>query len=75
MSRDLRHYSKQTIQRLITGGLILLFAVGGALIFYFYGGGAAILGMVCLLAGLMPIGIIILILGIMEWIVERNRLG
>jgi len=75
MSRDLRQYSKQTIQRLITGGLILLFSVGGALIFYFYGGGAAILGMVCLLAGLMPIGIIILILGIMEWIVERNRNG
>jgi len=73
MSRDLRQYSKQTIQRLITGGLILLFAVGGALIFHFYGGGAAILGIVCLLAGLMPIGIIILILGIMEWIVERNR--
>ncbi|MHB0922812.1 MAG: hypothetical protein ACYC6H_10050 [Bellilinea sp.] len=73
MSRDLRQYSKQTIQRLIAGGLILLFAVGGALIFHFYGGGAAILGVVCLLAGLMPIGIIILILGIMEWIVERNR--
>ena len=73
MSRDLRQYSKQTIKRLITGGLILLFAVGGALIFHFYGGGAAILGMVCILAGLIPIGIIILILGIMEWIVERNR--
>ncbi len=73
MSRDLRQYSKQTIQRLIAGGLILLFAVGGALIFHFYGGEAAILGVVCLLAGLMPIGIIILILGIMEWIVERNR--
>lgn len=73
MPRDLRQYSKQTIQRLITGGLILLFAVGGALIFHFYGGGAAILGMICMLAGLMPIGIIILILGIMEWIVEHNR--
>lgn len=73
MSRDLRRYSKQTIQRLIFGGLILLFAVGGTLIFYFYGGGAALLGMVCLLAGLLPIGLIILILALMELIVERNR--
>lgn len=73
MPRDLRQYSKQTIQRLITGGLILLFAVGGALIFHFYGGGAAILGTVCLIAGLMPIGIIMIILAVMEWIVERNR--
>lgn len=73
MSRDLRRYSKQTIQRLIFGGLILLFAVGGALIFYFYGGSAALLGMICLLAGLMPIGLIIFILAVMEWIVERNR--
>ncbi len=73
MSRDLRRYSKQTIQRLITSGLILLFAVGGALIFYFYGGAAALLGIICLLAGLLPIGLIILILALMEFIVERNR--
>ena len=73
MSQDLRRYSKQTIQRLILGGLILLFAVGGTLIFYFYGGAAALLGMICLLAGLLPIGLIILILALMEFIVERNR--
>lgn len=73
MSRDLRRYSKQTFQRLIAGGLILLFAVGGTLILYFYGGSAALLGMICLLTGLMPVGLIMLILSIMEWIVERNR--
>lgn len=73
MTRDLRRYSKQTIQRLILGGLILLFAVGGILILYFYGSGAALLGILCLLAGLIPIGLIILILTIMEYVVEHNR--
>ncbi len=70
---DLRRYSRQTMRRLITGGLILLFAVGGILIYWIYGGGAALLGILCILIGLVPVGLIILILGIMEWIVERNR--
>jgi hypothetical protein len=70
---DLRRYSRQTMRRLITGGLILLFAVGGILIYWIYGGGAALLGILCILIGLVPVGFIILILGIMEWIVERNR--
>lgn len=73
VTRDLRKYASQTTRRLILGGLISLFAVGGALIFAFYGGGAALLGVICLLAGLFPIGLIIIILAIMERIVERNR--
>ena len=70
---DLRSYSRQTMRRLITGGLILLIAVGGILIYWIYGAGAAFLGILCILIGLVPVGMIILILGIMEWIVERNR--
>ena len=70
---DLRSYSRQTMRRLITGGLILLIAVGGILIYWIYGAGAAFLGILCILIGLVPVGLIILILGIMEWIVERNR--
>lgn len=73
MTRDLHKYASQTTRRLILGGIISLFAIGGALIFAFYGGGAALLGDICLLAGLFPIGLIILILAIMERIVERNR--
>jgi len=73
VTRDLRKYASQTTRRLILGGLISLFAVGGALIFAFYGGSAALLGVICLLAGLFPIGLIIIILAIMERIVERNR--
>ena len=70
---DLRSYSRQTMRRLITGGLVLLIAVGGILIYWIYGAGAAFLGILCILIGLVPVGMIILILGIMEWIVERNR--
>lgn len=73
MTRDLRKYASQTTRRLILGGIISLFAVGGALIFTFYGGGAALMGVICLLAGLLPIGSIIIILAIMERIVERNK--
>ena len=73
MPQDLRKYSSQTFKRLIIGGLILLFAVGGALIFQFYGGGAAALSILCLVVGLVPVGLIIVILAVMEWIVERNR--
>jgi len=70
---DLRRYSRQTYRRLIIGGILLLFGVGGALIYWSYGAGGAILGILCLLVGLIPVGLIIFILGIMEWIVERNR--
>jgi hypothetical protein len=73
MPDDLRRYSRQTIQRLIAGGLILLLAVGGILIYWIYGAGAAFLGILCILIGLLPIGLILLILGIMEWIVEHKR--
>ena len=73
MADDLRRYSRQTIQRLIAGGLMLLIGVGGILIYWIYGIGAAFLGVLCIFIGLLPIGLILLILGIMEWIVERNR--
>lgn len=73
MPDDLRRYSSQTIQRLIAGGLMLLIGVGGILIYWIYGIGAAFLGVLCIFIGLLPIGLIILILGVMEWIVERNR--
>jgi hypothetical protein len=73
MPDDLRRYSRQTMQRLIAGGLMLLIGVGGILIYWIYGIGAAFLGVLCIFIGLLPIGLIFLILGIMEWIVERNR--
>jgi membrane protein YdbS with pleckstrin-like domain len=72
-SRDLKRYSRQTITRLIIGALFFLFVVGGGLILYFYGTGAAALGILCLLAALVPVALIGLILWLMEWIVKRDR--
>jgi hypothetical protein len=75
MSRDLRRYARQTNFRLILGGLAILYLVGGSLIYVIYGAQAALLGVLCLTAGLAPIGLIILLLGVMEWIVKRSGQG
>jgi len=74
MVRDLRRYARQTQFRLIAGALLILFLVGDGLIYLIYGQGAAVFGLLCLLAGLAPIAIIVLALGIFEWVVNRaNR--
>jgi hypothetical protein len=71
MSRDMRKYSRQTTIGLIIGGLLLLFIVGGGLIYLIYGQGAALSGVACLLFGLVPIGIISLVLWLLGWISKR----
>ncbi len=74
MVRDLRRYAKQTNFQLIIGGLLLLFLVGDGLIYLIYGRSAAILGFVCLLAGIAPLALIWLALSLIDWIVRRaNR--
>ena len=72
MSKDLRKYAKQTNTRLIVGGILLLIIVGGGLIYLIYGGGAAITGLLCIFAGLIPILLIIIVLAIIDWIVKKN---
>jgi len=69
--RDLRQYAQQTTTRLIFGGLLLLFLIGDGLIWIFFGKEAAVLGLICLLAGLFPVIIIWLSLNLLEWIVRR----
>lgn len=71
MSRDLRRYTRQTNLRLIIGGLLLLFGVGGGLIYIIYGRDAAIFGLLCLAAGLLPVIIIVVILRLLEWIAKK----
>lgn len=66
MSRDLRKYARQTNFRLALGGILVLFGVGGGLIWVIYGRDAAILGFICLAAGLAPIGLVWLALGGLE---------
>jgi hypothetical protein len=71
--RDLREYAKQTNIRLALGALVLLLVVGIGLIYIFYGEEAAGLGLVCLLAALVPIILILFIFLAIEWILKRAR--
>ena len=71
MSKDLRRYAKQTNSRLILGGILLLFVIGDGLVYIFYGGGAAVMGLVCLLAGLFPLLLIWLALMGLGWLSRR----
>ncbi len=72
MSRDLRQYARQTHIQLIIGFLLILFIIGDGLIYLFYGQGAAMMGVICLLAGLTPITLIIVSLWIIDWVVRRK---
>ena len=72
--RDLREYTKQTNVRLVLGAFILLFIVGVALIWTFYGERAAGMGLVCLLAALVPVILILFIFVGIEWILKHARL-
>jgi hypothetical protein len=71
MIRDLRKYARQTSVQLFVGFLILLFIVGDGLIYLIYGQSAAIMGLTCVLAGLLPVIVIALIFFLLGWIVER----
>jgi hypothetical protein len=74
MSRDLRQYARQTSFQLIVGFLVLLFIVGDGLIYLFYGRNAAIMGLICILAGLSPLVLIFLTLWFIDWISRSNQL-
>jgi predicted PurR-regulated permease PerM len=71
MSRDLRKYANQTNVRLIVGALLVLFIVGIGLIYLIYGSGAALMGILCLLAGMIPVVLIVLVLLLLDWIRKR----
>jgi hypothetical protein len=75
MSRDLRQFARQTNIRLIIGFLLVLFIIGDGLIYLFIGQQAALMGVICLLAGLSPVILIIIALWFIDWIVRRNDLG
>ena len=73
LSRDLRKYSSQTILRLIVGAVVILFLVGTGLIAWLYGSQPALLAFLCLLGALLPIGLIILSLKVIEWMVKKEE--
>jgi multisubunit Na+/H+ antiporter MnhB subunit len=70
MSRDLRDYARKTNVKLAVGAMLLLFVVGLGLIYFFYGQEAAGLGFFCLLAGLTPVVLILVIFFLIEWIMK-----
>lgn len=71
--RDLRKYSRQTNGRLIVGGLLLLFLVGDGLIYLIWGPGAALSGLICIGAGLVPVIATFFAILILDWIVNRTN--
>jgi hypothetical protein len=74
MVRDLRKYARDTTIRLGVGALLLIFLIGDGLIYFIYGSGPAVMGLLCLAAGIFPILLIIGVLFTLEWIVKRaNR--
>ena len=75
MTRDLRKYARQTNVRLGVGAFLLLFIIGLGLIYFIYGPGAAMMGFLCLLAGLTPLVLIFLALALLDWINKRANRG
>lgn len=71
MSTDLRDYTSQTTKRIIIGALVLLFIVGGGLIWLLYGLDPALMGMLCLLGALIPIGLIWLLMIGLDLLVKK----
>jgi len=73
MSGDMRRYARQTNIRLWIGFFLLLFLVGDGLIYLIYGKGAALVGLMCLGALLIPILLVWLILLGLEWVAKRGE--
>jgi hypothetical protein len=73
MARDLRRYSQQTNFRLLVGFLVLVFVVGDGLVYLFMGRNAAMMGLVCLVLGLAPAVLVWLLLGLVGWLVKKER--
>jgi hypothetical protein len=71
MSRDLRDYARKTNVRLAVGATLLLFVVGLGLIYLVYGQEAAGFGFFCLLAGLTPVVLILIIFFFIDWIMKH----
>lgn len=71
---DLGKYKEETNIRLVIGAVILLFVVGDGLIFVIYGARSALMGLICLTIGFVPILLVVFVLKIMDWSVKRaNR--
>jgi hypothetical protein len=72
--RDVTKYMQQTNVRIVIGALILIFIVGDGLIYVIFGAGPAMMGLACLVAGMVPVLLILMFVSIIAWSVKRaNR--
>jgi hypothetical protein len=71
MTRDLRRYARQTNVQLFVGFLLILFILGDGLIYWFYGREAAVFGLICLAAGLVPLLLIWGLLAFLGWVAKK----
>jgi hypothetical protein len=70
-SSNTRAHRARTDRNLLLGFFALLFIVGGGLIWYFYGAGAAALGVICIAAGAVLVGLLALLMLGLEWLSNR----
>ncbi len=75
MTRDLRKYARQTNTRLIAGAILLVLLIGDGLIYWIYGQGAAVMGLLCILAGMVPMVLVFLVLLLLDWIRKKADHG
>jgi hypothetical protein len=71
MSHDLRKYARETQFRLILGGIILLVVVGDGLVYLIYGPSAAVSGLLCIGAGLIPVLLVGGLIALLSYITRK----
>jgi hypothetical protein len=71
MSHDLRKYARDTQIRLILGGFLVLVVVGDGLIYLIYGSSAAITGLLCIGAALLPVLAVAGLMAVLSYIAKK----
>ncbi|MEN8240315.1 MAG: hypothetical protein ABFS17_00205 [Chloroflexota bacterium] len=69
--RDLREYARKTNLRLAVGFFLVLLIIGDGLIYWLYGPSAAVSGLICIFAGMVPLIFIALVMLLLDVIVKK----
>lgn len=73
MPRDLRKYASNTGVQLAIGGILLLLVVGLGLIALIYGSRAALIGFICILGGLVIVGLVTLSVFAFDYFLKKSN--